>query len=99
MSLTHSMRWDYQKTGVRVIGVNAGYIDTGMTKNINAEMTPPADIVKNALAGIEAGQGDISADDRSENVRRDRHATLAEDLNDLFADADAFRESHPLSTG
>ncbi len=97
MSLTHSMRWDYQKTGVRVIGVYAGFIDTGMTKDIDAVMTSPAEIVENTLAGIEAGQDDISADDRSKDVRQMHHGDLQEVLKNVFAGADAFRQNHPVS--
>ncbi|PCH75352.1 MAG: hypothetical protein COC12_00915 [Rhodobacteraceae bacterium] len=49
MSLTHSMRWDFQKLGVDVIGIYAGFIDTGMIDNLAAEKSTPEAIVENAL--------------------------------------------------
>ena len=95
MSLTHSMRWDYHRRGIRVIGVYAGFIDTGMIENVEFEKTAPETIVERALSGIEAGELDIAADDRSAIIRDQLHSGLDGVLEELFERADLFRESHP----
>jgi short-subunit dehydrogenase len=80
MSLTHSMRWDFERLGVDVIGIYASLIDTGMVSNVNAPKTSPEDVVRRAFIGIEAGELDIAVDERSKALRAKFHNGLEEQL-------------------
>jgi short-subunit dehydrogenase len=80
MSLTHSMRWDFEPIGVEVIGIYASLIDTGMVSNVSAPKTSPEDVVRRAFIAIEAGELDIAVDERSSVLRATFHAGLEEQL-------------------
>jgi NAD(P)-dependent dehydrogenase (short-subunit alcohol dehydrogenase family) len=55
--------------GTLVAGVHAGYIDTDMTAALTDPKSSPDDIVHRVLAGIEHGDEEILADERSETLR------------------------------
>ena len=97
MSLTHSMRWDFQKLGVDVIGIYAGFIDTGMIDNLAVEKSTPEAIVENALSGIEAGKLDIATDEPSTIRCAQFQGHLDQALEELFERADLFRTNFPIS--
>jgi NAD(P)-dependent dehydrogenase (short-subunit alcohol dehydrogenase family) len=84
-SLTKAVRFELRRQGTLVVGVYAGYIDTGMTADVDVPKSSPADIVSHVIAGIEAGTEDILADQRS----RDVFAALRKD--DRAFDADMQR--------
>jgi short-subunit dehydrogenase len=65
MSLTQTMRWDFEPFGVSVVGIYAGLIDTEMVENIESAKVSPDAVVTRALDGIEAGEVDIATDERS----------------------------------
>lgn len=69
MSLTQSLRYELRDQGTTVHGIYAGFITTDMTAGIQDEMSTPQDIVDKSLNGLEAGDMDINADDRSEAIR------------------------------
>jgi len=97
MSLTHSMRWDFHKLGVQMIGVYAGFIDTGMIGNLDVEKTSPEMIVEAALLGIEAGQLDIATDNRSAQLLGQFRNGYDDMLDEMFDRADLFRKDHPAT--
>lgn len=80
MSLTHSMRWDFEPLGVDVIGIYASLIDTGMVSNVSAPKTSPQDVVRRAFIGIEAGELDIAVDELSRALRDQFHNGLEKQL-------------------
>jgi NAD(P)-dependent dehydrogenase (short-subunit alcohol dehydrogenase family) len=80
MSLTHSMRWDFEPLGIRLIGVYAGLIATEMVSNINMPKVSPEAVVGRVLDGIEAGENDIAVDEPSTLLRAQFHAGLEEAL-------------------
>lgn len=95
MSLTHSMRHELAPRGVRVVGVYAGFIDTGMVATIDVGKASPQAVVERALAGLEAGINDIDGDDRSAQARGRLHDGLDAVLDDLYSSAERFRAAHP----
>jgi NAD(P)-dependent dehydrogenase (short-subunit alcohol dehydrogenase family) len=68
-SLTKAARFELRAQGTQVVGVYAGYIDTGMTAGLSIAKTRPQDIAARVLAGIEAGTEEILADERAHNVQ------------------------------
>jgi len=67
-SLTNALRQELAPSGILVSALHVGYMDTDMTRSINAGKSDPADIARIAIEGIEAGQAEIIADDTSRDV-------------------------------
>ncbi|MEM7225537.1 MAG: SDR family oxidoreductase [Pseudomonadota bacterium] len=97
MSLTHSLRYELKDKGIRVHGVYAGLIDTGMVDYVEADKADPREVIAATLDGIEAGTMDIDADQRARDVR----VLLREDPEGLLRTsqerAAGFRATHPLA--
>ena len=83
--------------GVEVFGIFAGWVDTDMTSDFDIEKTSPSEIARNTLIGIEAGDDNVDADERSKLNR----TLLKNDPEGLRADiwlrAAEFRANHPLT--
>ncbi len=69
-SATNSLRVELAPQGTQVVGLHLGYADTPMTVGIDAPKSDPADIVRVALDGLEAGELEVVADEVSANVKR-----------------------------
>lgn len=80
-SATDSMRNELAPRGVQVVGVYVGYVDTDMTAQVDAPKSEPADVVRQVLDGVEAGDVEVLADDTSRVVR----AHLNEPIQAQFA--------------
>jgi NAD(P)-dependent dehydrogenase (short-subunit alcohol dehydrogenase family) len=68
-SATNGMRLALAPRGVQVVGLHVGYVDTDMIASVDAPKSDPADVVKSALDGIEAGAFEVLADDVSHQVK------------------------------
>ena len=67
-SLTNGLRQELAPQGTRVGALHVGYMDTDMTRDLDAAKSDPADIARIAIDGIEADQTEIVADDISRTV-------------------------------
>jgi NAD(P)-dependent dehydrogenase (short-subunit alcohol dehydrogenase family) len=67
-SLTNALRQELAPQGTRVSSLHVGYMDTDMTRSVDAPKADPAAIAKLALDGIEAGDAEIIADEISQQV-------------------------------
>lgn len=74
-SLTKAARFELRAQGTLVVGVYAGYIDTGMTAGLAAPKATADDVAAKVIAGIKSGTEEILADDRSRSV----HAAVFKD--------------------
>ncbi len=70
MSISHCLRYELKAQGTQVFGIYAGLVDTDMLKGIKGEKSDPKDIARVAMAGVEAGIGDIDADERARYMRK-----------------------------
>ena len=68
-SLTNGIRVELRAQKTQVVGVFAGFIDTGMARGIAVPKSVPLDIARRVLEGIEQGAEEILADERSAAVR------------------------------
>jgi len=68
-SLTNALRLELAPQGTRVSSLHVGYMDTDMTRNVDAPKSDPAVIAKLAIAGLEAGDAEILADEVSRRVQ------------------------------
>jgi NAD(P)-dependent dehydrogenase (short-subunit alcohol dehydrogenase family) len=68
-SATNGLRLALAPRGVQVVGLHVGYIDTDMVAAVDAPKSAPADVVRAALDGIEAGDFEVLADDISHQAK------------------------------
>jgi NAD(P)-dependent dehydrogenase (short-subunit alcohol dehydrogenase family) len=68
-SLTNALRLELAPQGTRVSSLHVGYMDTDMTRDIDAPKSDPAVIAKLAIDGVEAGDAEIIADEVSRQVQ------------------------------
>ena len=68
-SLTNALRLELAPQGTRVSSLHVGYMDTDMTRDIDAPKSDPAVIAKLAIDGIGAGDAEIIADEVSRQVQ------------------------------
>ncbi|MET7709555.1 SDR family oxidoreductase [Micromonospora sp. NPDC005413] len=80
-SLTNGIRLELAGQGTLVTGLHLGSADTDMSAGHDGEKVDPADVVRAALDGIEAGRIEVLADEWSGHVK----ASLAEDPSAFYA--------------
>lgn len=64
-SLTMGLRARLAKENIRVVGVYPGAVDTDMLRGVEMPKTAPAEVARQVLVGLEAGQEDIAPDPMS----------------------------------
>jgi NAD(P)-dependent dehydrogenase (short-subunit alcohol dehydrogenase family) len=74
-ALTNGLRNELRGQGTQVVGVHAGYIDTDMVRDVDSPKARPEDIARAVLAGIEAGDSEVLADDTAKHVKAGFGAT------------------------
>ncbi|WFE98864.1 SDR family oxidoreductase [Micromonospora sp. WMMD964] len=74
-SLTNGIRLELAKQGTLVTGLHLGSADTDMSASYDGDKMDPADVVRVALDGVEAGLIEVLADEWSRHVK----ASLAND--------------------
>ena len=74
-SLTNGIRLELREQGTQVTGVVLGAADTDMMAGYTGPMSDPADVVRAALDGVQAGDWEVLVDDWSRHVK----ASLAAD--------------------
>ena len=71
--LTNALRNELRGQGTQVLALHMGFVDTDLTKGIDAPKTSPDVIVARAYDGLEAGLSEVLADDNTVRV----HAGLS----------------------
>jgi NAD(P)-dependent dehydrogenase (short-subunit alcohol dehydrogenase family) len=69
-ALTNGLRIELEGQGTQVLGLHAGFIDTDLTKGLDAPKSTPEAIVKEALDALERGEGQVLADEITRQVHR-----------------------------
>ena len=69
-ALSNGLRQELKALGTQVTSLHVGYMDTDMTRGLDAPKAAPADIARLALEGIEAGAFEVLADDISRQVKQ-----------------------------
>ena len=73
-SLTNGLRNELAGQGTQLLGLHVGYMDTDMVRHIEAPKSKPEDVVRQALAALEAGKSEILADDVSRKIKQNLSA-------------------------
>ncbi|EXG80661.1 SDR family oxidoreductase [Cryptosporangium arvum] len=82
-NLTNSIRLELAPRGILVSGVHLGLADTDMAAGLDMPKTPPADVVRTVLDGVEAGALEVVVDEWSAGVK----ASLSRDPGEFYGDA------------
>jgi NAD(P)-dependent dehydrogenase (short-subunit alcohol dehydrogenase family) len=69
-SLTQALRGTLQKSGITVIGIYPGPVDTDLAKPIPLEKVTPERAAANIVRGIEEGQTDIFPDPTAQKIEQ-----------------------------
>ncbi len=80
LSLTQSLRALLAARGVGVYAVMPGPIDTDMVRDLDIPKTPPVDVARAILDGVERGEEEIFPDPMSEMVAAGWRAGVAKQL-------------------
>lgn len=84
---TNTQRIKLAPQGVHVASLHLGYADTPLTRGVDAPKLDPADVVRSAYDGLEAGSYEILADELSAQVK----AGLAGPIEALYPQLDPQR--------
>ncbi|MET3934356.1 SDR family oxidoreductase [Arthrobacter sp. OAP107] len=68
-SVTNSLRLELAPTGVHVLGVHVGYVDTAMATQAAGPKMDPADLLRTVMDAVEAGEYEVLADETSVQLK------------------------------
>jgi NAD(P)-dependent dehydrogenase (short-subunit alcohol dehydrogenase family) len=68
--LTNALRNDLRAQNTQVLGMHVGFVDTDLTKGIDAPKTSPDVVVQRTYDGLEDGATEVLADERTQQVHR-----------------------------
>ena len=80
LSLTQSLRALLAGRGVSVYAVMPGPIDTDMVRDLDIPKTPPEDVARGTLDGVERGEEEIFPDPMSQSLADGWRAGVAKEL-------------------
>lgn len=69
-SLTNALRLELAGQNTQVTALHMGFVDTDLARDFDAPKSTAEDIVKRALDGLEAGDDEVLADERSVQVKQ-----------------------------
>ena len=68
-ALTNGLRQELSVQGTQVTSLHMGFVATDLTRGIDAPKSTPEAIVREALAGLEAGAEEVLADEMTRGVK------------------------------
>ena len=69
-ALTNGLRIELTQQGTQVVGLHASFIDTDLTRNIDAPKSSPEEVVRATLDALEREEGQVLADEITRKVHR-----------------------------
>ncbi|MFG6455208.1 SDR family oxidoreductase [Roseateles sp. BYS96W] len=68
-AVSNALRGELREQGTQVTSLHVGYMDTDMTRGIDAPKTSPDAVAQAALAAVQEGAAEVLADDISRQVK------------------------------
>jgi NAD(P)-dependent dehydrogenase (short-subunit alcohol dehydrogenase family) len=68
--LTNGTRNALKEQRTQVVGLHVGFVDTDLTKKIDAPKEQPEDVIRRALEALEAGESEVLADEFSKSLKQ-----------------------------
>lgn len=69
-ALTNGLRHELRAQRTQVVGMHMSFVDTDLTKGVHMPKVTPAEVVKSAFDGLEAGAEEILADEVTREAKR-----------------------------
>lgn len=69
-SYTNAVRLHLRDRGVQVLGPHVGFVDTDLTKGVDAPKSDAVDVVRWTLDALEAGESEVMADEGTRALKR-----------------------------
>ncbi len=69
-ALSNGLRQELRAQGTQVTSLHVGYMDTDMVRGVAGPKASPADVARQALQGLAAGDFEVLADDISRQVKQ-----------------------------
>ncbi|MNT94787.1 short chain dehydrogenase [compost metagenome] len=76
-ALTNGLRQELRAQKTQVVGLHMGFVDTDLTRGIDAPKSTPQAIVSQALDALEAGEQEVLADEQTRQVKQGLSASPA----------------------
>lgn len=76
-ALTNGLRHELREQGTQVLGLHMGFVDTDLTRDLDAPKLAPEDVVAQAFDALEAGVEEVLADDATRQVKQGLSANPA----------------------
>lgn len=83
-SLTNALRNELAAQRTQVLALHMAYVDTDLTRGLDAPKSSPDEIVKRALDGLESGLDEVLADELTLQVKRGMTASRPSYLPQTF---------------
>jgi len=68
--LTNGIRSELKGQGTQVVGLHVGFVDTDLTRAVDAPKEKPEDVIRRTLDGLEAGHTEVLADETSKTLKQ-----------------------------
>ncbi len=68
--LTNGIRSELKGQHTQVVGLHVGFVDTDLTRTVDAPKEKPEDVIRRTLDGLEAGQTEVLADEVSKTLKQ-----------------------------
>lgn len=69
-ALTNGLRHELREQGTQVLGLHMGFVDTDLTRGIDAPKARPEAVVRQAFDALEAGEEEVLADEATLQAKR-----------------------------
>jgi len=69
-SLTNGLRHELRQQGTQVLGLHVGFVDTDLTRGLDAPKVSPQSVAIAAFDALEAGASEVLADERTRTAKR-----------------------------
>ncbi|MBB1624430.1 SDR family oxidoreductase [Achromobacter sp. UMC71] len=76
-ALTNGLRHELREQGTQVLALHMGFVDTDLTRDLDAPKLSPDDVVKQAFDALEAGAKEVLADVQTRQVKQGLSAEQA----------------------
>jgi len=76
-AFTNGLRQELRAQGTQVTALHMGFVDTDLTRGIEAPKSTPQEIVRRAFDGLEAGAAEVLADEMTRQVKQSLSAPTA----------------------
>ncbi|MCF7770903.1 MAG: SDR family oxidoreductase [Achromobacter sp.] len=69
-ALTNGLRHELREQGTQVLGLHMGFVDTDLTRGLDAPKITPESVARQAFDALEAGAEEVLADDATRQVKQ-----------------------------